>query len=154
SGAGSSFGETGILLNRPRAASVQVETPSRVLRFSRAEFEHLIGTFDLMADDIRGLYYRRYIQSLLRSSLPGLGTTFAAESLRWRSFAAHEYVFHKGDKADAFFIIVEGQVEVIAEEAAEARRLALLGAGEFFGEIGILKSQPRGASIRTMTPLK
>lgn len=48
-----------------------------------------------------------------------------------------------------FYIIVQGGVRVVAE-AADAAEVARLGAGQFFGEMGILNEEPRSASVRAI----
>ena len=71
----------------------------------------------------------------------------------------------KGDESDKFYIIIEGQVQVlipveekvIDEETGEERiieieeDIAQLNKGDHFGEIGLIKNQVRSATIRTMT---
>jgi CRP-like cAMP-binding protein/cytochrome P450 len=152
--AGVCFGEIGLLKKVPRTSSVKCESACKVLRFSAAEFEHLVNTSDLTADDLRSLYYGRYIKGVLRSSLSAMGEAFAPESMRWQSFAVGDTVFKQGAEADAFYVIVEGEALVQFETEAGPRVINKLAAGDFFGEIGIMKSLPRSASVRAGTPLK
>lgn len=49
-----------------------------------------------------------------------------------------------------FFVIVEGTVEVTRDGAQVATR----GAGEFFGEIALLTTTTRTATVRATTPLR
>src|SRR5207253_2278643 len=56
----------------------------------------------------------------------------------------------QGAPADKFFIVVEGEVEVVREDEGEPRRLATLGAGQFFGEIAILRDMPRTATVKAV----
>ena len=153
-GPGTSFGEIGLLKNVARTASVKAEEKSKVLRFSEEEFATLVGERDLTAHDLRSLYYSRYIRSMLRTSLSGISEAFAPESMSWKSFADGEVVFHQGDHADAFYIIVEGEAEVSATRGDTSVTLARLSAGEFFGELGILNSHPRNASVLARGELK
>jgi CRP-like cAMP-binding protein len=64
--------------------------------------------------------------------------------------SAGRRVFEKGDPADAMYVIVAGQVAALSrsEPSGELLRLALLGPGDFFGEVGLLGDQPRQATIR------
>lgn len=55
-----------------------------------------------------------------------------------------------GEKGDAFYIIVSGQVQVIKEDdSGEERIVEVLSTGDSFGEIALLESIPRTATIRT-----
>ena len=54
-------------------------------------------------------------------------------------------MIHEGDAADALYILQSGQMAV----EAGGRGVATLGAGSWFGEIGLLESVPRTATVRT-----
>ena len=49
-----------------------------------------------------------------------------------------------------FFVIEEGKAEVVRD----GRRLAELGPGDFFGEIGLLITGRRTASVVSLTPMR
>jgi CRP-like cAMP-binding protein len=51
-------------------------------------------------------------------------------------------------------MILDGEVEVSLEKEGETpRRLSIMRSGEFFGELALLGSQPRTATVRALTPL-
>lgn len=62
--------------------------------------------------------------------------------LRARSCERGEIVVRRGDPADAMYFVASGEVEVRIPDGA--RRL---GAGEFFGEIGVLRGGERSATV-------
>ena len=65
-----------------------------------------------------------------------------------------DYVFRTGDPAVNFYAIQSGEVEVIeTRESGEERPLAVLGAGDFFGEMAMLEGRPHHASVRARTDL-
>jgi len=55
-------------------------------------------------------------------------------------------LFEEGDPGDRFFVIVRGEVELTKRGASE--RLAVLRAGQAFGEMALLDDMPRSASAR------
>ena len=63
-----------------------------------------------------------------------------------------EVVFHQGDLGDSLFIIVGGEVEVIHEEGGRLHVLAHLGAGDYFGEMALLRERTRSATVRCTQP--
>jgi CRP/FNR family transcriptional regulator, cyclic AMP receptor protein len=56
----------------------------------------------------------------------------------------------EGQFAHEFFVIEEGSAEV----TQDGERIAELGPGEFFGEIGLLETERRTASVAATTPMK
>ena len=62
-------------------------------------------------------------------------------------------VIHQGDPGDRFYLIVRGSVEVLRDDGAGAvRSIATLQDGDYFGELALLRNQPRMASVRTLVP--
>jgi CRP-like cAMP-binding protein len=68
-------------------------------------------------------------------------------------FPPGEVIFRQGDPGDFIYKVIDGEVEVVREEAGEEKVLARLGAGEFFGEAALLSDAPRNATIRTLSPV-
>jgi hypothetical protein len=59
----------------------------------------------------------------------------------------------EGEEENKFFIIAQGQVEVLSKGAhGSDLRLALLTEGEFFGEIELVSERPSDVTVRTITP--
>jgi voltage-gated potassium channel len=61
-------------------------------------------------------------------------------------FTPGEHVFRKGDAGRRMYFITAGAVEVLGEVDQEV--LATLGPGNYFGEMALLTSEPRNASVR------
>ena len=61
-----------------------------------------------------------------------------------RPFSAGDMVIKEGDKGDELFIVLAGQVKVSRGEAV----LTVLGPGEHFGEMALIRSVPRSASVQ------
>ena len=59
-------------------------------------------------------------------------------------------VIREGDVADALYVLRRGSVLVSAGDPP--RRLATIGAGGWFGELGLLEGVPRTASVTTEEP--
>ena len=59
----------------------------------------------------------------------------------------------EGEVADAFYVVVAGELEVAAvgERGVEPVLLATLGAGTYFGEIGLIGRIPRTATVTAYT---
>jgi CRP/FNR family transcriptional regulator, cyclic AMP receptor protein len=56
----------------------------------------------------------------------------------------------EGDFAHEFFLIQDGSADVLQN----GDRIAALGPGDFFGEIGLLETERRTASVVATTPMR
>jgi len=57
-----------------------------------------------------------------------------------------EYVFEEGERGDHFYVIVHGSIELRKATGGGFKRLAVLRAGQAFGEMALLNQTPRSAS--------
>ena len=73
--------------------------------------------------------------------------TALAEHAIERTVRSGVTLFEKGDTGDTMFVVVEGSVEVVDN----GETLAVLGPGAVFGELALLTSEPRSASVRATT---
>ena len=60
-----------------------------------------------------------------------------------RHYAAGETIIREGETGEEFFLISEGQVEVIRADHEVARP----GPGDFFGEVALISGEPRNATV-------
>lgn len=65
-----------------------------------------------------------------------------------RAYADGQCVIREGDKGDELFIVLQGQVKVTRGEAT----LSVLGPGENFGEMALIRSVPRSATVFAVGP--
>jgi CRP-like cAMP-binding protein len=63
-------------------------------------------------------------------------------------FDAGKLIVRQGDPADAAYLIIDGEAEVIVATPAGPVTVATLGNNEIFGEIAILCNVPRNATVR------
>lgn len=62
-------------------------------------------------------------------------------------------VFHEGDAGRDLFVILDGEIEVLRRsKRGHETRVALLGPGDWFGEMSILDVLPRSATMRVVAP--
>lgn len=66
-------------------------------------------------------------------------------------FAANTVIYREGERADSVYRILRGEVEIYKPCDDGDVGLAVLGPGEVFGEMGVIRSQPRIASARCHT---
>jgi CRP/FNR family cyclic AMP-dependent transcriptional regulator len=74
-----------------------------------------------------------------------------ASAVRERGYPKNSVIFFEDDPGDALYVVVSGQVKVvlIGEDGREVI-LAVLGAGDFFGEMSLIDDEPRSAHVIAM----
>lgn len=91
-----------------------------------------IGLFGALSDDVLA-----HLASTLSVEAPGAGQT----------------LFREGEEANAMYVVVRGEIEVLkrSRRGIDAR-VAVLGPGDWFGEMSIVDIQPRSATVRALAP--
>lgn len=77
-----------------------------------------------------------------------------AQKMKREQFGKGDAVFRQGDEGDKFYLISEGEVDVLIHKPDEAdpRVINHLSSGAFFGEKALLSGDPRSASIVVTAP--
>jgi putative ABC transport system ATP-binding protein len=69
--------------------------------------------------------------------------TDVAEHVKKRHFASGETIIREGESGEEFFVISDGEVDVVRADHEVAR----LGPGDFFGEVALISGEPRNATV-------
>jgi NTE family protein len=81
-------------------------------------------------------------------NLPAGALDAVAAHLQPEQHKRGEVVFREGDPGETMYLVVSGQVEVLA--GADQAPLAALGPGSFVGELAVLLGEPRSATLRVV----
>lgn len=65
-----------------------------------------------------------------------------------KSWADGEVIVRQGEVGNCMYVVQAGEVEVVRETGEEEVRLAVLGAGDFFGEMSLFEREVRSATVR------
>jgi CRP/FNR family transcriptional regulator, cyclic AMP receptor protein len=69
-------------------------------------------------------------------------------------YAPGEVLFHEGERGDVMYVVQSGAVRISKHVAGQDKLLAVLGPGEFFGEMAILNGKPRTATATAVEPTR
>jgi CRP-like cAMP-binding protein len=59
-------------------------------------------------------------------------------------------IFRQGDEGDHMFLIADGRVRLFLESEGQQKDVGVLGPGDFFGELSLMRDAPRSATAEAM----
>jgi len=149
---GDAFGELAIMYNAPRAATCRVKTEAKLWALDRVSFKVI---FVAAAMQKRETYKSFLTQVQLLESLTEMEILTLADSLAEESYADGDTICTQGEEGNYFYIVKEGNAVCYqANAAGENKEVASLTTGNYFGEIALLTTKPRQATVRAKGQLK
>jgi ABC-type lipoprotein export system ATPase subunit len=95
-----------------------------------------------------GAIVNEYVAKAL-STLSVDQLALVTRQLESRTFTPGAPIISQGEPADQFYIITKGQVEILLHQPnGQAIVVTTMGAGQYFGEIGLLRGGARTATVR------
>ena len=95
---------------------------------------------------------RRTYDAWLARAFPRLEPetlTRTSRAARSRRFSAGDEIVRAGDIARAAYVVSRGEVDVV--NASTERAIATLGPGQLFGEVGLMQTGTRSATVKART---
>jgi cytochrome P450/CRP-like cAMP-binding protein len=150
---GQYFGETGLLQNIPRTATVRAasEAPVTVMMLGREAFLDVVETLDLESDEIGRLMRKRISTNQLIEAVRRLSAEELVQLLpgfEIQTIAPGTTIIREGETAGAFYILDVGEVTVTSTKDGAEQLIGILTPGGYFGEVGLLGGQPSAATAK------
>jgi len=137
---GDVFGELALLYNCPRAASVVAKGDCVCWKLDRESFNHIVK--DAAAK--RREKYDAFLKNVaLIASLEAYERSQIADALVPETFQKGDTIVRQDEPGDKFYIVEEGALYATKNE----QRVMEYKSGDYFGELALLKNQPRAASV-------
>jgi len=151
--AGEVFGELSLLYNAPRAASIQAIESSTLYSLDRETFNHIVKQ---SAIDNRNKYEQFLSQVEVLQTLDNYERSKLCDCLNILTFEPNERIITEGEKGNTFYLIIEGQAVALKRNPNTSFEEEVYQYSEkmYFGELSLIRDQPRAASIVTKTKLK
>jgi CRP-like cAMP-binding protein len=124
-------------------------------RITPTELQFIDNTGSAGAVDSRsgvfGAEFHRERSFSVVANLPVQHAENIRTSLQRTQAGAGETIVRQGTPADKLLIMVDGEADVVREEEGIERAIGSLSAGELYGEVAIMRDEPRSASVRAKT---
>lgn len=151
--AGESFGELSLLYNAPRAATIKAKTNALLWALDRSTFNNIVKGAAIKKRE-------KYEASLklvpILSTLDAYELSQVCDAVRSHNANQGDRIINQNDKGDLFYMLDEGQAyatKVFKEGEKEAKVLDY-NKGDYFGELALLRNEPRAASVIAKTDCK
>ena len=143
---GESFGELALLYNAPRAATIKAKTDCILWALDR-------GTFNNIVKEAAVKKREKYENSL--KNVPILSTIDHYElgqicdAVNSAKAKKGDYIIKQGEKGDKFYILDEGEAYAakVFNPGEEEQNVKDYKKGDYFGELALLRDEPRAASV-------
>ncbi|EGZ29970.1 cyclic AMP-dependent protein kinase-like protein regulatory subunit [Phytophthora sojae] len=148
-----SFGELALMYNAPRAATVKAVQHSKAWALDRQTFKFIIMETTLKKREA----HKGFIERVpLLESLSEYERLTVADALKTETFSDGEVIITQGDDGNLFYIIEEGTA-VCTKQLSPADppvEMGQLTSGAYFGEIALLTTRPRQATVTAKGKVK
>ena len=150
---GEAFGELALLYNTPRAASIKCVTDSVCWVLDRESFNHIVKD---AAVKKRNQYDGFLAKVELFKSMDTYERSQLADCLNTVQFTTGKYVIREGECGDVFYIVEQGTAKAtkVLRPGLPPENVQEYRAGDFFGELALIRGEPRAANIVATSQLK
>jgi len=138
--AGDAFGELALLYNCPRAASVESRERCTLWQLDRETFNHIVKE---SAQKKREKHEAFLKEVPLLSTMDAYSRSQIADALKTEEFKDGETIVKENEEGNKFYLLEDG--EAVASKAGAP--VMDYKAGMYFGELALLKNQPRAATV-------
>lgn len=139
---GAIFGELALLYLQPRAASVVATSDCTMWALDRVTFRKIIA----VKNQDRRILLDSFLQQVpLLQHLRSVERQRIVDAIEVVEYNAGEVIFREGDVGTRFYLVINGVAEVLKSNSTEV--LSYLQRGDYFGELALLRSAPRAATI-------
>lgn len=150
---GESFGELALLYNAPRAATIKAKTDCILWALDRQCFNHIVKDAAMKKRE-RNEETLKKVELLSTVEAYELGQI--ADALKSKKVDAGTNIIKMGEEGNEFYILEEGKAYATkcTEPGKEPERVMDYTDGAYFGELALLKNEPRAATVTAETECK
>jgi len=145
-GPGGMFGELALMYNARRAATVTATSHAKLWALDRESFQMMLTT----AENTKKKQYEEFLEHVeILQDLTKYERARLSDMLEAECFSDGEAIINQGEAGSCFYILEDGEAKAyLGGEHGEIEVKHYCKPGEYFGEIALLKSATRKATVR------
>jgi cGMP-dependent protein kinase 2 len=147
-GEGAIFGEVGLISGRRRGATIRAAQPSILLEIPRNAALKLLATAPAAARAVTRISIERQLLQIFGSGLAREDIAEVVAAAQVEHKRAGEILLQEGDTGQDLYIIRRGSMIVEKQIGGRPVFLSYLPAGAYVGEMALLGSAPRSATVK------
>ena len=151
-GEGEFFGEMGLLSGRRRSATIRTSAKTQLLETPRRSMLKLLASVESVRKTLDTVMMKRVVRQTLSQDLWDHQVDELVKTATLKRYATNEALFKEGDHADGLHLIRRGSVTVSRNIGGKEIVLSYVAAGNYVGEMAMLSSAPRSATVRAAVP--
>lgn len=147
---GESFGELALLYNAPRAASIRAKENCTLFALDRETFNHIVKD----AASKRRDKYETFLSKVeVLQGMDPYERSQIADALVNEKYKAGNHIVTQGEEGNKFYFVEEGELIAmkVMNPGEQPKQVFSYKENDYFGELALLKEQPRAASIISKT---
>jgi CRP-like cAMP-binding protein/Fe-S-cluster-containing hydrogenase component 2/thioredoxin reductase len=147
-GAGSIFGEVGLISGRRRGATVRAAEDSILVEVPRMAALKLMAAVPAAKRAVTRISIERQLLQMFGSGLTPADLAEVIETAEVKTVRAGEAIINEGEEGRDIFVIRQGSMVVEKEIGGKPVFLSYLPAGSYVGEMALLDGGRRTATVR------
>nr|AET50839.1 hypothetical protein [Eimeria tenella] len=144
---GDTVGELALMYNAPRAATVVAATDLKLWSLDRQTFTHIVRD---AAAKKREMYEESLKEVELLKDVDAYERSKVADALKSQLYHAGDTIIREGEAGDTFYLLLDGEAEAVKG----GKVVMKYSRDSYFGELALLKNQPRAATVTAKTDCK
>ena len=147
-GAGSFFGELGLISGRRRSVTVRAGEGCVLIETPRRSILKLIASVDSVKKAVDIVFLKRAVRAYLSQDLPDDEFDKLVQGAEVRSYDSGATLFEAGAAPDGLYLLRRGSVTVSRRIGGHDVVLSYVAAGNYVGEMALLSDATRMATVR------
>ena len=123
-----------------------------LLRLKRDTMVGLLGDLTTL---MRDNFQKNILGAIeMFQTLSASEVSILVEALSEQRFMEGDVIIRQGEPGETFYIVKQGEVKItkVADGASTDREIARLREGTYFGEVALLRDEPRMATVTAVAP--